>query len=181
VGKIMKKVLILGGLGLSMVVFGVLRAGAAAPATTKVGYVDLQKTLNETKAGKAAKAKLEAEKDAKQKEINEKKEALKKKNEDYEKQKVVLKPDVAAQKKQEIEQEFYTLQQHFVELQQDLSKKEAALTREIFGKAAGIIEAIAKRDGYTIILEKSESAVLWGDPANEITAEVDKKMDEAAK
>src|SRR5262249_45895053 len=36
-------------------------AGAAPPPAAKIGYIDLQRTLNETKVGKAAKAKLESD------------------------------------------------------------------------------------------------------------------------
>ncbi len=62
-------------------------------------------------------------------------------------------------------------------LQQELAKKEAMLTQEIFGKAASIIESIAKRDGYTIMLEKTESAILWADPTVDITPEVNRRLD----
>ena len=58
----------------------------------------------------------------------------------------------------------------------DLAKQEALLVREIFGKAGPIIQTIAKRDGYTMILEKNEGAVLWAEGSLDITAEVNKKL-----
>ena len=67
----------------------------------------------------------------------------------------------------------------FVQLQQDLSKKEAQLTRDLFVKAAVHIETIAKRDGYVMVLEKSESAILYGDRTLDITDEVNKLLDAA--
>jgi outer membrane protein len=151
------------------------RAHAAGP--TKIGYIDLQRTLNETKIGKTAKGKLEAEKNEKQKQVNDKKEVLRKAYEEFEKQRTVLKPEAAAKREKEIQDQYVELQQVFMQLQQDLSKKEAQLTRDIFGKAAAIIENIAKRDGYTMILEKSESAVLWAEPTTDITSEVNKRLD----
>lgn len=152
-------------------------AMAAPPPVARIGYIDLQRTLNETKVGKAAKSKLEAEKTDKQKQVNDKKDVLKKAYEELEKQRVVLKPDALQKKEKELQDQYVELQQVFMQLQQDLSKREAALTREIFGKAAAIIENIAKRDGYTMILEKSESAVLWADANTDITSEVNKRMD----
>ncbi len=176
----MTKAWILGALGLALVAFGMMRADAeAAPpaAGFKVGYVDLQRTLNETKVGKAAKARLDGEKAKKQKEIDDKQQGLKKDAEALEKQRVVLKPDVVAKREKEIQDKYISLQNTFLQFQQELAKREAELTQEIFKKAAKIIESIAKRDGFTMMLEKSESAVLYADPKLDITSEVNKRLD----
>jgi outer membrane protein len=156
---------------------GVSASSQAAPPVAKVGFIDLQRTLNETKAGKAAKAKLEAVKTEKQKTVNDKKDAFKKEAEELEKQRVVLKPDAVAKREKELQDEYGQLQQLLQSLQQDLAKQEAQLTRDIYTKASTIIESIAKRDGYTMIVEKNEGAVLWGDPQIDITPEVDKRLD----
>jgi outer membrane protein len=170
--------MILGALGIVMMIAGlaVPAQSAGAPAA-KIGYVDLQTTLEKTKAGKLAKGKLEAEKQKKQAEIDKKQKDLQKAAEELDKQRGVLKPDVVHQRESELQQQFLQLQQQFAAFQQDLLKQEAKLTREIFKDASKIIESIAKRDGYTMILEKSESAVLWADKIFEITDEVNKRMD----
>jgi outer membrane protein len=173
----MKKVWVLGALALAIVIATRLSAGAAGAPPTKVGFIDLQRTLSETKVGKTAKAKLESQKTDKQKLVNEKKEALKKEADELDKQRVVLKPDAVAKREKELQDQYVQLQQLFVQLQQDLAKQEAQLTRDIFGKASAIIESIAKRDGYTIIVEKNEGAVLWADRSFDITDEVDKRLD----
>lgn len=152
-------------------------AQAHAAPTTKIGYIDLQRTLNETKVGKAARGKLEGQKNEKQKQVNDKKDVLKKEADELEKQRVVLKPDAVAKKEKELQEEYVQLQQLFMQLQQDLAKQEAQLTRDIFGKASSIIESIAKRDGYTMIVEKNEAAVLWADKSFDITDEVNKRLD----
>src|SRR5687768_12324673 len=87
----MMKSLAVGVLGFGLIVLGMLRVEAAAPVL-KIGWVDLQKTLNDTKAGEKAKNKLETEKKDKQKQVDKKKEDFKKKVEDLNKKKVVLKP-----------------------------------------------------------------------------------------
>jgi len=176
----MKAVALLGAaaLGAAMVILGAFHpADAAGPGPAKVGYVDLQRTLNETKVGKAARDRLEKEKAKKQKEIDKAQEDLKKAAEELDKQKVVLKPDVLARRQEELQTRYVALQNQFMQFQQDLTKKEAELTREIFHKAQKIIESIAKRDGYTMMLEKNESAVLYADPSTDITAEVNKRLD----
>jgi outer membrane protein len=155
----------------------VLALAAPAAANTKVGFINLQETLVETKAGKAAKKKLENEKEEKQKQVNEKREALKKAAEDLEKQRGVLKAEALAKKERELQEDYAALQQLFMQLQQDLAKQEAMLTREIFNQASSIIQDIAKRDGYHMIVEKNEGAVLWADPTLDITKEVNKRLD----
>jgi outer membrane protein len=167
-----------GAVGVLAMIAGLsMPAISAGPPVAKVGYVDLQLTLEKTKAGKAAKAKLEGEKTKRQKEIDKKQKDLQKAAEDLEKQRGVLKADVVRAKEAELQKQFLDLQQQFAAFQQELLKQEAKLTREIFKGASKIIESIAKRDGYTMILEKSESAVLWADNVFEITEEVNKRMD----
>jgi outer membrane protein len=176
----MRKALALAALGLALVMYSALDVGAAdtkASAGPKIGWVDLQRTLQETKAGKKAKEKLENEKGDKQKEVDKKKDAFKKKVEELNKQRVVMKADAFEAKRAELEQEYLGLQEEFMKMQQDLVKKEAMLTQEIFIQAAGIIDSIAKRDGYTVILEKTESALLYAYPAGEITNEVNSRLD----
>lgn len=158
-------------------VFGVcgLAGVASAQAAPKIGWIDLQRTLAETKAGKAARDKLESEKEKKQKQVNDLKEQLKKKAEDFEKSKSILGADAVAKRERELQEEFSKLQQTFLQLQQDLARAEATVTRDIQFQAMSIVESIAKRDSYTYIVERS--AVMWADPALDITAEVNKRLD----
>lgn len=169
--------LALAALGLGLIVFGMVRADAAGPSATKVGYVDLQRTLNETKIGKKARKRLERDKAKKQKDLDKSTEELEKAAMELNKQRAVLKPNVLRQREAEIQQKYVQLQEKYMKLQQELAQMEGKLVRDIFGKAAPVIEKIAKRDGYTIILEKSESAVLWAAPSTDITDEVNKRLD----
>jgi outer membrane protein len=173
----MKAAIGLGAVGLVMVAAGVMHANAAGTAPTKVAYVDLQRTLQETQIGQKAKSNLELEKTAKQNQVNQKKDDLKKEADDFDKQRVVMKPDAVQAKQDELQQKYAELQDLFMQLQQDLAKKEAALTQDVFKAAQPIIQSIAQRDGYTIVLEKNESAILWADTTFDITAEVDKRLD----
>lgn len=148
---------------------------ASAQSAPKIGWIDLQRTLAETKAGKAARDKLESEKNQKQKQVNDLKEQLKKKAEDFEKSKSILGAEAVAKRERELQEEFSKLQQIFMQLQQDLARAEATVTRDIQFQAMSIVESIAKRDNYTYIVERS--AVMWADPALDITNEVNKRLD----
>jgi outer membrane protein len=160
----------------AMVVLGVMRADAAAPTSHKIAYVDLQRTLNETPAGKKAKKKLEDDKTKKQAALKKKEKELTSFAAELDKQRAVLKPDVLRQREQELQQKYVALQELYMQLQQDLAKQEAQLVREIFAKAGPVIEQIAKKDGYTLILEKNESAVLFAADGMDITAQVNAQV-----
>ncbi|MFH0898989.1 MAG: OmpH family outer membrane protein [Pseudomonadota bacterium] len=177
----MSKASKLGILVLGLALFGVIGAKAAGPPAAKVGYVDLQRTLNETKIGRAARDRLETEKSRRQKEIDERQNALKKEKDELDKQRVLLKPEVLREREKDFQDRYIALQETFMRSQQELAKKEGELTRDIFLRASKIIETIAKRDGFTIMLEKNESAVLYADPTTDITAEVNRRLDEEGK
>src|SRR4030095_5947599 len=121
------------------------------------------------------KAKLEGDKKRKQVELDKKQKELQAFAAELEKQRVVLKPDVLRQREKELQEKYVALQERYFQLQQELSKQEALLVREIFSKASPIITEIAKRDGYTIVLEKNEGAVLYGDKLLDLTAEINKR------
>ena len=162
-------------LGLALVVAGMVTADAAAPAM-KIGFVDLQKTLNQTAVGKAAKKRLEKDKKRKQKALNKQQEELQKLAANLEKQKSVLRPDVLRTRQEELQAKYYKLQETYMKLQQDLAKEEAKLVQKIFAKASPAIKAIAKERGYTMIIEKNEGAVLWASPSVDITDEVNRRL-----
>jgi outer membrane protein len=155
---------------------GVTVQAAGQPAT-KVGIVDLQKTLDKTKLGKKKAGELEAEKSKKQKQLDKKKAELDAAVEDFKKQRPVLKPEAARARQAELEEKAYKYQEEFMQFQQELMVKEREATRDIFKAASKIIESVAKRDGYTIIIEKNEGAVLWADSAFDITDEINKRLD----
>lgn len=173
----MNRTLVIAFLGVALVVAGVMRADAAGTSSIpKIGYVDLQRTLNETAAGKKAKARLEADKARKQKELDKKQKELQAFAAELDKQRVVLKPNVLRQREQELQEKYVNLQKRYFQLQQDLQKQEATLIQQIFGKASPVIKDIARREHYTMILEKNEGAVLWSVDGLDITDQVNKRL-----
>jgi outer membrane protein len=146
-------------------------APTAALADTKVAYVDLQRALEETEDGKKAKAKLKADFDRKQDELNKKQEELKKMSDDFEKTKDVMKQEAQAKKQQELQNRLVELQQTYARLQRDLASKEQDATRGIFANLQLVVGQIAEREHFDVVLEKN-SSVVWAKPALEITNEV---------
>ena len=163
-------------LGLCFVAGGILRADAqgAGAGPTKVAFVDLQRTLNETNAGKKAKKRLEANKKKKQNELDKKQKALQKAAADLDKQRMLLKPETLRKREQDLQQQYVKLQETYMTLQQKLVAQEAELVKEIFAKAAPAIKQVAQQKGYTIVLDKT--MVLWAANGLDITGDVNKRI-----
>ncbi len=150
---------------------------ASAADAAKIGYVDLQKAIQETSAGKKAKKDLEKEFNSKKADLQKKEADLKKMGDDLEKKKVALSDDVRAKKTQELQGEMMKFQREVGESQMNIQKKERDLTQPIIDKLQGSIEKVAKKDGYTMVLEKSEQSVLWAQKDADLTEAVVKDFE----
>jgi len=147
---------------------------ATARAEQKIGYVDLQRALNEVDEGKAAKALLKKDFDEKQKQLDVKKNEFEKLQADFEKQAVVMSEQARKDKGQDLDRRARELQALFVNLQKDLSERERETTRGIFDKMSAIVREIAEADGFTIVLEKG-SGIVYAPPSLELTNELIRK------
>lgn len=146
-------------------------AARMAQADDKIAFVDLQRALEETNDGRAAKARLKADFDQKQKELDAKQEELKKMKEDLDKKSALMKPDALQKAQADFQQRFGQLQETFMRLQKDLAQKEQDATRGILAKLSQVVGKIAERDHFAMVLERS-SAVVYGQPSLDITNEV---------
>jgi outer membrane protein len=82
--------------------------------------------------------------------------------------------------KQTKEREIVDLQRRIQEFQQtaqeELQNKEAELTAPIIEKARTAVREVAKENGYTFIFNSTEGLLLYTEPADDITAQVKKKL-----
>ena len=129
----------------------------AQPSDARIGIVRLQDALTGCKEGKAARQKLQADFRGKQNQLKNREAALTRRYEQLEKQKQggasenKLREDLASFQKSVLE-----AQQLRAKLQQDLAGKEAELTRKILGKMKPLIAKIARKGGYTVILDAGQ-------------------------
>jgi outer membrane protein len=138
----------------------------------KLGYVDLQRALNETEDGRKAKANLKKVFDAKQKELDEQQEVLKKDIEDLNKKRTLLPAEKVREKEAELQDRMQKVQQTYMRHQQDLSTKEQEATAKIFERMSKIITKIATAENFTMVLDRQQSAVLFAKPHLDLTNEL---------
>ncbi len=148
---------------------------ASAMAQSKIGYVNLQLALNEVDEGKTAKAKLKKDFDKKQKQLDKSQQELQELKTSLESQGMMLTEDVKRQKAMEFQKKMMELQQTYMTLQQELATAEAKATKEIFDKMGKIIDEIAKEGKYDLVLESTESAILYARDDMDLTKELIKR------
>jgi outer membrane protein len=149
----------------------------AAAQEAKLGYVDLQRALNEVEEGAAAKKALKKEFDDKQKQLDAKQNELKALKDELDQRGSMMKPEVKQEKMADLQKKLLETQQTYVQLQQDLSKREQDATGEIFKKMGVILNTMGEEQGYTLIVEKS--AVLYAKSALDLTNELIRRYNDA--
>lgn len=169
----------LASLLLASLVMGLLSSTAKA-AEMKIGYIDMQKAIQETSSGKKAKASLEKEFNAKKAELQKKEGDLKKMDEDLRKKAAALSDEVRNKKMQELQTEAMKFQREVGESQMNIQKKERELTQPIIEKLQAAVDKVAKEGGYTMVLERSEQSVLWAKKDLDLTDAVVKEFEKTA-
>lgn len=154
---------------------------AAAESSLKIGVVSFQQALNDVEQGKTAKSTLKSEFDAKQKKLDLQQEELKKLRDDLDRQKLVSADKVSQQKEQDFNKKFMDLQKNFADYRQEIAEREAAYTAAILKNLREICQEIGKKEGYTLIVENSQDAVLYAGSKDDLTGRVIKLYNQRYK
>jgi outer membrane protein len=150
---------------------------SAHAADIKLGAIDMQKAIQETAAGKKAKKELEDEFNKKKKDLDKREADIKKMGEDFEKRSMAMNEDARMKKQGEIQGEMRKYQELAAKSQMEIQKRERELTAPIVTKLRSILEDIAKKEDYTVILEKSEQSVMFAKKEIDLTERVIKEYD----
>lgn len=156
-------------------VLAALLHAVPAKADVKIGYVDLQRALNEIDEGKAAKARLKTEFEQKQKVLDDKQAEFTRLRGEFEKQASVLAEGPRKERQEDLDRKFVELQSTFAQLQKELSEREREATRGIFDKMGVIIRESAEAEGFTMVLEKNDAGILYAAGALDLTNELIRK------
>lgn len=147
----------------------------------RVVYVDLQEALNSADSGKKAKEVFKVEVDRIQKDLDKKQGELKAMKEELEKRALLLSEETRVKKEQEYQEKLKKFQRFYQDAQDELKSKDAQLTRNIIIDLRKVITKLGQEKGYAMILERTESNVLYAPKENDITSEVVKRLNEGIK
>ncbi|MET0389917.1 MAG: OmpH family outer membrane protein [Polyangiales bacterium] len=134
---------------------------AHAEPPLKIAVVDMQRALHETEDGRKAKSTLKKLFEDRQKTLDKQQNDLKTLKESLDKQHDVLTPAVLGKKQEELQKAFSELQTTYMEFQRELQSKEGELTKDIIERMQRIMRRVGQTEGYTLVLERNESGVVF--------------------
>lgn len=150
----------------------VLNAGFAAADEGKIGIVNMQKCIQTSDAGKKAKSEIESAFNKKKKELTDEENAIKKLQEEFQKQASTLSQSAQAEKKAKLQERYMKYQENVQRSQAEIEKKQQEASAPIIQKIRDQVASIAKKKGFTLVLEKNENIVIFTEDKNDITDEV---------
>jgi len=155
--------------------------GIATPtcvrAEVSVGVVDMQRALNECKAGKRAKDDVRRKFERAQKDLEAQRAEVDRLRADYEKKFLVVKEEERRNLEKNLESRSLDLKRRYEDFQRDLKRTDAELTAGIVEELYGVVNGYAKERGFTIVLEASSGALVYMDSAIDVTDEVIRRHD----
>src|SRR3972149_435896 len=151
--------------GFPWIVAVVLAAAAMAASSAfgeglKVAVIDVNKVLNESEAGKAAKKKMDA-----------RSEEARKMKEDLDKQKVLLGKEKLKEREDALNAKVAELRQLSQESEKEMQNRQGEVTRGVLRIVEAQVDKVVKEEKIDLLLEKS-SGVVHSDPSLDITAKV---------
>ena len=152
------------------VAFG-LTLCAVSHAGDKVGFINLQRLVNESKMGKAARADIQKMRKQREEivsnklwEVNNLKSLLTEKG-------ASMDPVEKRNKIEALRRVYKEYQRLLADAKEDILREDRELVAIILKKADGVLKRVAKKRKYTIIL-KDPKAIGYLDPSVDITDEV---------
>ncbi len=144
---------------------------------TRVGLIDLQRCLQESKEGKKATELLKRKKAELQRELDKKQQELLQLRSEFEKQSMMLSMDAQESKRKEVERKARDLEYYLQDLNEEMARAQDREKKRIFDELGTVIEEIGSDGRYAIILEKRAGGVLYENKAVDITDQVIKAYD----
>ena len=149
----------------------------AQAETGKVGYVDLQRALSESSAGKAAKDKFKVEVDRLQSRLKKQKDEIDHMKEQLEKKASVMKASEREEMEDDFRKKMRDFEREYKDTQTDLQKKDNDLTGSILRDLQKVIQDIGEREGYQMIVEMN--SLLFADKTLDLTERVISEYDKS--
>lgn len=156
----------------SLIVLSVLLfvSGAAYAQSIKIGFIDIQRVIRDSKAGKVAKASFESEIKRKQQIIESKRAQLERLRNEFIQNGPEMNDTTRLQKAEEMEKLDKELNRTRADFRDDLQKRDFELMQSIVKDLETVLQSIGKAGEYTVIL--SSDALVYGQPSIDVTQQV---------
>ena len=143
----------------------------------KIAYVDLQRALNQSKAGAAAKQQITELVQKYEVDFKKRQDDVLRVKSDLEKQAPLLSDAARAERERDFQRQVTELQRFQQDVQQELQIKDSEHTSRIINEMFTVLDTLGKEGKYALIFEKNEGAIVYGDPALDLTDALIKAYD----
>ncbi len=100
---------------------------------------------------------------------------------DLEKQAVLLSEEARAEKERAYQKKLKDFQRFTKDIQDELQQRDADFTRRIIDEIFEIVEQLGAEENYSVILEKTESSLLYADESIDLTDKIIEILDAKKK
>ena len=158
--------------------FCLFTTSAVAADVAKIGVIDLQKILSTSDAGKDAQAKINAKGQSMQEDLTAKAAEYTDAQERYDRESSVMSSEARAEKERELKIKQLDLEDLKDKYESDFSAYNQELVNQF---KVGVLKAsdeIGKKEGYTLILEKTSGGIVYAPSTIDITDKVIQQYNE---
>jgi outer membrane protein len=145
----------------------------------KIGFIDIQRVIAESAAGKRAKERFQAQVKKAEADTLKDRQELERLRNDLDKKGPLLKEEERRNLESDFQKKSVNLQRTMSDYQQDLQQKERDMMQEILKELEQIVIDVGKSDKFTLILERSQ--ILYSDQGIDITNKVIESYNSRAK
>ena len=161
--------LIVGALLVAMATAGIARADV------RLAYVDIQRALNECRAGRAAKIKFRGRVERLQSQLESEQQGVERLKQELESKGPLMQPEQRQNLEDEYSKKLRQFQDDYKNSRDELQQRDSEITGAIVRDLAMVVRQVGEKDGYTMIMEKG--SLLWAVPSIDITDQVIRAYD----
>jgi len=147
-----------------------LTCSSAWAQGVKIGFIDIQRIVAESQAGKKAKDRFQAQVKKAEADIQKERQDLEKVRTDLDKKGPLLKEEERRNLEADFQRRSVALQRSMSDQQQELQRKNNEMMAEILKELEQVVTEVGKSEKFTLILERSQ--ILYSDQAVDITSKV---------
>lgn len=136
----------------------------------KIGFIDIQRAITESQAGKRAKEKFQAQVKKVEADLLKEKLEIERLKNDLDKKAPLLRDDERRNLEADLQRRYVNYQRTMADYQQELRQREGEMTGDILRDLEKIVDELGKREKFTLILERSQ--ILYSDHGIDITNRV---------
>ena len=170
----------IGRIILAMAIVALLPATGAFAQAGKVAVIDVQRLVTDSVAGKDALARLKKLQDDKIAEGTAKEKETDTLRQRPSAERLSLADDKISELEKQLEEKVTEMRRFQEDAERDFNKSRETTFGEIERRVFPVIEQFGKEGGYTFILNKFQSGLLYADDAADITDQIIQRFDGAA-